>query len=500
MIGSEFLDYASKLHVATYVGVEDFADKFNFLITVMVLLLCATVVTVKQYMLKPISCYIATEVGGRNLLDYVENYCWVQGTIPISYAGNVPENDEQWAKLESQKLLYYQWVPFVLGLQCILFYIPRIIWQMICYNRTGTDLQHLINLASEAAHATSDKRAETVKHLAKSLEQLLFQRCAIKEDKDNRRRRRSQNIPAGPDETALSAPEHLSYFRRVFRYRSTFITPVYLFIKLLYLTNALGQLFLMQRFLGLGREGEPFGLQILRNIAEGRDWQMTLIFPRVAFCYAKVKNLGARDNAVTAQCALPVNMLNEKIYIFLWWWVLLAACLTLFSIFIWLSKVVGRMTNLAYVAKSLRLSRGPAMALNDKEVRYFASAFLRHDGVFMVRMIAANAGDLLAADLLRELWDDFQSRVADLQHDPLTNRLRPPPLPAKMPSAPWKSVAFEPNDEKAEKSSMGAGTGDGAGSTGGFEMQPLTVNRAGLVPYMPPQPEPTAPNRLLFNV
>ncbi|VDN12662.1 unnamed protein product [Dibothriocephalus latus] len=117
MLGSEFLDYVSKLQVATYVGVEDFADKFNFLITVLVFLLCTTVVTVKQYMLKPISCYIATEVGGRNLLDYVENYCWVQGTIPISYSGNVPETEEQWAKLESQKL---RELKFLVG-RCCLF-------------------------------------------------------------------------------------------------------------------------------------------------------------------------------------------------------------------------------------------------------------------------------------------------------------------------------------------------------------------------------------------
>ncbi|KAL7061376.1 hypothetical protein AAHC03_010057 [Spirometra sp. Aus1] len=499
MIGSEFLDYVSKLHVATYVGVEDFADKFNFLITVMVLLLCTTVVTVKQYMLKPISCYIATEVGGRNLLDYVENYCWVQGTIPISYSGNVPENEDQWAKLEDQKLLYYQWVPFVLGLQCILFYVPRIIWQMICYNRTGTDLQHLINLASQAAHATSDKREETIKHLAKSLEQLLFQRCALKEDRARRRSRRSRSGggAAGPQDNPLPAPEHLSYFQRVFRYRSTFITPAYLFIKLLYLGNALGQLFLMQRFLGLGREGEPFGLQLLRNIAEGRDWQMTLIFPRVAFCYAKVKNLGARDNAVTAQCALPVNMLNEKIYIFLWWWVLLAACLTLFSIFIWLSKIVGRMSNLAYVARSLRLSKGPAVTFDDTEVRQFAGAFLRHDGVFMVRMIAANAGDLMAADLLRELWDDFQTRVADPQHNPLTNRLRTPPPPLKMPSAPWEKVG-------GNSGSVGAVDGDAAngdaGANYGFEMQPLTESRSRHVPYEPPQLGPSAPHREFSKV
>ena len=98
------MDYASKMQASTYVGVEDFADKFNFIFTVLVLIVCTTTVTVKQYILKPISCYISTEVGGKNLLEYVENYCWVQGTIPISYSDRIPETEDDWNKLESQKI------------------------------------------------------------------------------------------------------------------------------------------------------------------------------------------------------------------------------------------------------------------------------------------------------------------------------------------------------------------------------------------------------------
>lgn len=70
--------------------------------------------------------------------------------------------------------MYYQWVPFVLGLQCILFLIPRVIWQIICYNQTGTDLYHLISMANQACHAKADKRGEMVQNLAKSIEQLLY--------------------------------------------------------------------------------------------------------------------------------------------------------------------------------------------------------------------------------------------------------------------------------------------------------------------------------------
>lgn len=110
MLGGQFIGYVNQMQVATSVGVEDFADRFNFIVTVVVLLLCSTIVTAKQYLLKPISCYIANEVGGRNLLDYVENYCWVQGTIPISFSKTVPENEDDWKKLENNKIRKLYWL------------------------------------------------------------------------------------------------------------------------------------------------------------------------------------------------------------------------------------------------------------------------------------------------------------------------------------------------------------------------------------------------------
>lgn len=83
---------------------EDFGDRFNYIGCVMVLFVCTVVVSTKQYFFKPISCFIATEVGGSNLLDYVENYCWIQGTVPITYTGQMPANEDEWNALEDKKI------------------------------------------------------------------------------------------------------------------------------------------------------------------------------------------------------------------------------------------------------------------------------------------------------------------------------------------------------------------------------------------------------------
>ncbi|VDK53457.1 unnamed protein product, partial [Dibothriocephalus latus] len=179
-------------------------------------------------------------------------------------------------------------------------------------------------------------------------------------------------------------------------HRGTFIVAAYMLVKLLYLVNAIGQLFLMQRFLGFHDDNRPFGFQVLDNIIKGHDWEMTMVFPRVGFCFTQMKLLGVQTNGVTAQCALPVNMLNEKIYIFLWWWILAAVIITFISLILWLIRLCSRSREANYVAKYIDLG-DDLIPYDEQEAFRFASIFLRRDGMFLVRMIRLNAGEVVAA-------------------------------------------------------------------------------------------------------
>ncbi len=66
--------------------------------------------------------------------SFVENYCWAEGTYAVDPSEFMADKPEKYA---DKKITYYQWVPFMLGLQAILFYIPRIVWSVFSYNRTG---------------------------------------------------------------------------------------------------------------------------------------------------------------------------------------------------------------------------------------------------------------------------------------------------------------------------------------------------------------------------
>ncbi|VDD76008.1 unnamed protein product [Mesocestoides corti] len=449
MIESTFLDYLSKFKVTTYTGVEDFADKFNFIFTVVVLSLCTVIITAKSYLLKPIACYISTEVGGTNLLNYVENYCWVQGTIPISYSSKMPQDDEEWDALENAKILYYQWVPFVLGLQCCLFYLPRIIWQAICYNRTGTDLENLVSQAMAAMHGDNKSRETAVENVALDIEHLLFQgqkRAVLRRERPGVLSKRLMEGTKMLDDSGDSSLNFRSTLRGArlpvsSARRGNYIVVAYLFIKLLYLTNAVGQMFLMQRFLGFNTTVSPiFGVSVLKNIINGHDWQMTQIFPRVGFCFAEMKILGVRTNGVTAQCALPVNMLNEKLYIFLWWWILAAAIITAIYLFLWIIRFCCRSREADYIIKYIKFT-DEVPPFDERDANDFALRFLRHDGIFLIRMVRMNAGDMVAAAVVNTLWNRYQRRLIEKTHDPLTNNL--------LPSVGWSAKLEKGSDDTA---------------------------------------------------
>lgn len=213
--------------------------------------------------------------------------------------------------------------------------------------------------------------------------------------------------------------------------RGTYIVAAYLFIKVLYLLNAIGQIFLMQHFLGFNTTLSPvFGISVLHDIVKGHDWQMTQIFPRVGFCYAELKILGVQANGVTAQCALPVNMLNEKIYIFLWWWIVFAATITLVYLGIWVFRFCMRSREADYIFKYINLS-DDVMPFDERNAYDFASKFLRHDGMFLVRMVRMNAGDVVAAAVVNALWDRYMRRLNERLRDPFTNYM----IPAERSSA-----------------------------------------------------------------
>ncbi|VEL39066.1 unnamed protein product [Protopolystoma xenopodis] len=95
MVGMDFIGLFDSIQTPNRVSIEDFADRVN-IFTVILLLLSSVVVAGKQYLLNSISCYIPVKPTGENFDNYLSDYCWVHGTIPLMSDEQIPKTPEQW--------------------------------------------------------------------------------------------------------------------------------------------------------------------------------------------------------------------------------------------------------------------------------------------------------------------------------------------------------------------------------------------------------------------
>ena len=74
-----------------------------------------------------------------------------------------------------------------------------------------------------------------------------------------------------------------------------------------------------------------YGMMVWRITAqdpEQRDDPMNLVFPKVAKCtFTKSGPTGTIQN-FDGLCVLPINIINEKIYLFMWFWFIILAIIS----------------------------------------------------------------------------------------------------------------------------------------------------------------------------
>merc|ERR1719410_213840 len=240
--------------------------------------------------------YIDCMHGGSISDEVINSYCWIKGTfiVPAHYKDFNTEVGWDVSQTgvgpykpgynEIEVKAYYQWVPFVLFLQGLMFYLPHIIFKTVEEGKVKKLLGGLARF-----NLNRENREEGIKTLASYLVETLG--------------------------------VHDGWSVRTF------------LAHCLYLVNVIGQIFFTDCFLGY--EFSKYGIHAASFVEmeeEGRTDPMSRVFPRVTKCtfhkYGPSGNIQRHD----AQCVLPINILNEKIYVFLWFWFALLTVITIVDV------------------------------------------------------------------------------------------------------------------------------------------------------------------------
>ncbi|CAH8442555.1 unnamed protein product [Schistosoma haematobium] len=103
----DFIDYFNKFQLeASNASPEDFSDKLN-LFTSLLFLICTIIITLKQYVFNSMSCYIPVHPTGKDFENFLSDYCWVHGTIPLRQNEPMPKTPEEWSIYEKQRRIYF---------------------------------------------------------------------------------------------------------------------------------------------------------------------------------------------------------------------------------------------------------------------------------------------------------------------------------------------------------------------------------------------------------
>ena len=184
---------------------------------------------------------------------------------------------------------------------------------------------------------------------------------------------------------------------------------VYFFVKLLYLTNAFGQLFLLNLFVGDGYT--MYGLDVALDLLSGKEVSESARFPRSTLCSFSVRNFGDNTHRLTVQCVLPINLFNEKIYLFIWYWLVFVTLFTIASIFVWMWDIIGH-TRVQFLKKYIKMMPNYTYdkRVDRRCIQAFATQYLRQDGVFILRLIGKNVNEVILCEIVLELYNIFKKK------------------------------------------------------------------------------------------
>lgn len=279
------------------VCIDNNVFRLHYKATVIILIAFSLLVTSRQYIGDPIDC-IVDEIP----MNVMDTYCWIYSTFTIpnrlvgvsgkdivqpGVASHVDGRDE----VKYHK--YYQWVCFVLFFQAILFYVPRYLWKTWEGGR--------------------------IKMLVLDL-----------------------NCPVVSDECKEGRKKLLvDYFVANMRTQNFYAFRFFI-CEALNFVNVVGQIYFMDFF--LDGQFSTYGSDVIRFTEmepEEREDPMSRVFPKVTKCTFHKYGPSGTVQKFDGLCVLPLNIVNEKIYVFLWFWFVILSILSGISLIYRVVVVMG---------------------------------------------------------------------------------------------------------------------------------------------------------------
>ncbi|XP_063714874.1 innexin unc-9-like [Symsagittifera roscoffensis] len=369
----------------------DFNDRLNHRYSAIVLAFCAIFAMSTQLIGSPLNCWAPGNFHPGWVM-YADNVCFVNKTYYIA-----DEDHVTLARKEGDTVYveFYQWYPVILVLMGVLFYAPQMFWTGML-GSYEIDMNKMVNTVDNCELIMKpEDRKNSLMDLAGFLDKHLEAKKRLSDIN-----KKNVNIVSK------------ALFKCRDKDSGASMGTYYLIVKIAMVVNVVVQIYGLNWIIGPGTW--KWGFEVLGCILSGQQWTDTWRFPMTAFCdFQRHEAMGTRHQE-TVQCVLGVNLYNEKIFLFVWCWLYFMLVMNLMSVFNWISTLFASNSRFRWIEKHILMgnrTKGPDQVTyiqeneeNRRALWAFVMSFLKPDGVFMLRLIAANTTSINMTDLICNLW------------------------------------------------------------------------------------------------
>nr|CAD7404921.1 unnamed protein product [Timema poppensis] len=299
------------------VSIDNPVFRLHYWVTFLLLLVCSILVSSQQYFGEHIQCIADSGVPA----NVINTYCFFTGTFTVvkhleapNNGNSIPNHPGVGPMVRDEEPIirhsYYQWVPFFLFGQALLFYVPHFIWKKM----EGGRIQALVEGFENAALAFSETDLQV----------------------------RDSVVPS-----KVTRDANILLVRKAFLQRLHINRPWASWLILCELLNAVNVIFqivMMDCFLG------GAFLTLAPDWLNSEVNMLDIVFPKVTKCiFHKYGPSGTIQNH-DAMCVMALNVVNEKIYVFLWFWMWFLAAATT-------SGLLWRLVTIVSHSRSVRFNK-----------------------------------------------------------------------------------------------------------------------------------------------
>jgi len=268
-------------------NIDNWTFKLYYKVSMVICMTGATVGIASQYFGDPISC----EFQGISS-NVAQDYCWIHGSSYIKpeyqvHMKCIADLEGVESADDAPDTSYYQWVTFMFALQAAIFYFPYKLWKGVeggLMASFGTDGKSPVMITEDAMYDDGVVMEAVIEKFVK-------------------------------------------YFKSIFHHNSWYFAS-YIFCEVLNFALLFLQFFATDAF--LNNKFRTYGLDVVEYYSYTRAQRndpdlaikspMCNVFPTITSC--SIPNVGASGvvQVHNGMCVLTQNIINEKIYLVLWFW------------------------------------------------------------------------------------------------------------------------------------------------------------------------------------